>query len=103
MARYFTEDEARADGFTVEHEPELNRFALLRDGEVIGTAHYTLLGESGIDFNGTRVTPEWRGTGLATVLAQRAFSDEIVTGRTIRTSCWFMEGYLAKHPELRGA
>ena len=29
-------------------------------------------------------------TGIAAILARRAFSDEIVTGRNVRTSCWFM-------------
>jgi predicted GNAT family acetyltransferase len=101
MARYLDEAEARAAGFAVEHDAERRRFALTREGRVLGTAHYTLLGENGIDFDGTQVTPEFRGTGLAAILAQRAFSDEIVRGRSIRTSCWFMEGYLARHPELR--
>ena len=90
MARYSTEEEARADGYSVQHEPERSRFALLREGRVLGTAHYTLLGETGIDFDGTQVDPSVRGTGIAAILARRAFSDEIVTGRNVRTSCWFM-------------
>lgn len=101
MARYLSEAEARADGFEVSHDPERHRFVIGREGEVLGTAHYTLLGDTGIDFDGTEVTPALRGTGLAAILAQRAFTDEIVRGRDIRTSCWFMEGYLARHPELQ--
>lgn len=101
MARYFSEADARADGFEVAHEPEQHRFVLGRDGEVLGTAHYTLLGDTGIDFDSTVVTPALRGTGLSGVLAHRALSDDVARGRSIRTSCWFMEGYLAKHPELQ--
>lgn len=101
MARYLDEAAAEADGFAVEHEPERHRFVLGKDGRVLGTAHYTLLGDAAIDFDGTEVAPEVRGTGLAAVLAHRALSDEIVEDRSIRTSCWFMEGYLARHPELQ--
>ena len=100
MAGYSTAEEALADGFTVEHDPASQRFLLLRDGEVMGTAHYTLLGDTGIDFDGTEVTPALRGTGLAAILAHRAFTDKIRSGRELHTSCWFMAGYLERHPEL---
>lgn len=104
MARYVTETEARADGYTFEHEADRHEFVIRRAGEVLGVAHYTLFGEgtaaAAIDFDHTEVDPALRGTGLSGVLAQRALGDEIVRGRRIRTSCWFMEGYLAKHPEF---
>ena len=101
MARYLDEEQAKADGFTIVHEAEASRFALVRgNGEVVGEAHYTLLGDDGIDFDHTVVDPSLRGTGLSGLLAERALTDGIVRGRRIHASCWFIEGYLQKHPHL---
>lgn len=102
MARYLDEAQARADGFGIEHEPERSRFTVVKDGEVIGEAHYSLIGDDAIDFDHTFVSPELRGTGLSGLLAEHALRDDIVDGRKIHASCWFIEGYLAKHLELAG-
>lgn len=100
MATYSDEEQARADGFVIEHQPERRRFALQRGDEVVGEARYTLLGDDAIDFDGTFVTPALRGTGLSALLARHAVTDEIVTGRRMQASCWYIEEFLAKHPEL---
>lgn len=100
MVRYLTDDDAAGDGFQIVHEPQLQRFALIKNAQVIGEAHYSLLGETGINFDHTVVAPSYRGTGLSRLLAHRAVTDEIVRGRKIAASCWFIEGFLAKHPEL---
>jgi len=105
MARYFTEEEARADGFTIVHDPERQEFVLRRDDSSVGVAHYALLGSDAngdpttIDFDHTLVEPELRGTGLSNVLARRALGDDVVRGKQLRTSCWFIEGVVTKHPE----
>jgi predicted GNAT family acetyltransferase len=103
MARYLDEASAAADGYTNEHQPERSRFVLKQGDRVWGEAHYTLFGDGadgGVDFDHTVVDPELRGTGLAALLAHRAVTDEVSHGRAVRASCWFIEGYLAKHPEL---
>lgn len=112
MARYVDEDQAAADGFRFAHEPERTRYALYREDaggeQLVGEAHYTLRGagteqEPGtIDFDHTVVAPALRGTGLSGLLAQRALTGEAIGERRVLASCWFIEGYLAKHPELRG-
>ncbi|MCB1274256.1 MAG: N-acetyltransferase [Leucobacter sp.] len=105
MARYRTEAEALEDGYRVEHRPEHHDFAVLHGERVVGIAHYTLRdAPSGgtIDFDHTEVVRELRGTGLSEVLANRALTDEVVHGRRVRASCWFIDEYLAKHPELLG-
>lgn len=123
MARYSDESQAQADGFRIEHEPDRHRFVVLRDfagtdqgadegaadssaseaasaPTVVGEAHYTLLGEHGIDFDHTVVTPRLRGTGLASLLATRALTSDVVRGRKIQASCWYIEGFLERHPLL---
>ncbi|MGR4008994.1 GNAT family N-acetyltransferase [Leucobacter sp. 1207-22] len=110
MARYLTEEAAAADGFTIVHEPRKSEFALYRTTETktrkLGEAHYTLSGEPGspdatINFDHTFVDPELRGTGLSGLLAHAAVSSDIAADRRTLASCWFIDGYLKKHPEFR--
>lgn len=113
MANYENEDEARAAGFTFDHDREGGQFTVSKDGRVVGVAHYTLSGpEPGevsstapggtptIDFDHTLVVREHRGTGLSALLATRALTDDIVEGRSVRASCWYIDGFIATHPEL---
>lgn len=115
MVRYADEAQARADGFHIAHEPDRNRFVLLQAASgdsdaleaqasaVVGEAHYSLIGAHVIDFDHTVVIPKLRGTGLSGLLAERALTDGIVQGRKIQASCWYIEGYLERHPHLREA
>lgn len=105
MTEYTDLAAAAAAGFRIIHQAERQRFALVRDDgagrvRVIGEAHYTLFGESAIDFDHTVVEREFRGTGLSALLAERALTDVLVQGRTIRASCWYIEQYLERHPHL---
>lgn len=105
MAKYVDEAQATADGFQFVHEPEASRYALYRETgdarELVGEAHYTLQGNTTVDFDHTVVNPALRGTGLAGLLARGALTGDVVEGRRIVASCWFIAGYLEKHPELR--
>lgn len=107
MARYLNAAAAEADGFTIVHEEDAHRFALYQRTEegrtLIGEAHYTLGGSESapsIDFDHTLVSPDFRGTGLSGILAHTAVTDDIVRDRTVHASCWFIDGYLGRHPEL---
>lgn len=100
MSRYLDEAAALADGFTIDHESDRQRFVVREADEVVGEAHYSLLTESMIDFDHTFVVPRLRNTGLSGLLAHRAVTDEIVQGKQVRASCWFIAGYLRDHPEL---
>lgn len=125
MARYTDESQAAADGFRVVHEPERHRYALYLDPPVtqaeaspgtsedenitrparlVGEAHYSVFGDEVVDFDHTVVIPQLRGTGIADVLARHALSDDApdapIGHRRVAASCWFIAGYLRKHPEL---
>ena len=51
-------------------------------------------------FDHTVVDPGLRGTGLSGLLAEHALTDDIVKGRKIQASCWYIEGYLERNPHL---
>lgn len=103
MARYSTEAEAEADGFAFTHDTERGEFTATLGERVIGVLHYSLFegDRPAIDFDHTEVIPEFRGSGIAGLLAARALRSGVIGDRSIRTSCWYMEGVVARHPELR--
>lgn len=98
MARYVDTASAAADGFSIEHREDEHRFVIVNDGDVIGYAHYRLIGEDGIDFDSTVVREEFRGTGLSRLLVRHAVGDDLVRGRDVHASCWFVAGFLRRHP-----
>lgn len=105
MARYIDEAQAASAGFHIVHEPEVTRYAIYKgeadERQLVGEAHYSLRGDTAIDFDHTVVSPSLRGTGLASLLARRALTGEMVQGRRVDASCWFIAEYIEKHPELR--
>ena len=104
MVTYQSEAQAAADGFRIEHQAAAQRFALLRGAEQLGEAHYSLTdrgGEPTINFDHTYVAPKLRGSGLAALLAEHALADDIVLGRRITASCWYIREHLERHPRLR--
>lgn len=102
MARYLTEAAAAEAGITIEHEADRQRFALYQGTarELVGEAHYSFPSAGVVDFDHTVVDDALRGTGLAGLLAQRALTSAVARDNRVQASCWFIEGYLAKHPEL---
>lgn len=106
MARYLTEQDAAAAGIEITHEPAAQRFAIYQAGgagaELVGEAHYSFPREGVVDFDHTVVDDSLRGTGLSGLLARHALTSEVAQAHSVQASCWFIEGYLAKHPELLG-
>ncbi|GAA1327813.1 GNAT family N-acetyltransferase [Leucobacter albus] len=104
MARYLSVEDAAAAGITFLHEPEAQRFAVYHaDGagkRLAGEAHYSFPRDGVIDFDHTLVDPAYRGTGLSGLLAHEAVTSELAQTNAVVASCWFIEGYLAKHPGL---
>lgn len=83
------------------HERERHRFVALRGDDVVGEAHYRLLGDTGIDFDHTVVDPSLRGSGVAARLVRHALADDLAHGRHIEASCSYVAALLDRHPELR--
>lgn len=105
MGKYADEAAAAADDYRFVHQPDRHRFVLVHQGESghheLGEAHYTLIGEEGIDFDHTEVDPSLRGTGLSGLLVRHALADPVVAGRELRASCWFVAGMLEEDPSPR--
>jgi predicted GNAT family acetyltransferase len=86
---------------TVAKEPDASRYALLRDGEVIGIAVYEL-GDDAIDFTHTEVDQDQRKKGLASTLVQQALDDvRANTDLRVIASCPYVRHWLGEHPEYQ--
>lgn len=82
----------------VRDNPERTRYEIVVDGEVAGTAHYSLY-EGSLVFDHTVIDDAYAGRGLARVLARGALDDVRAHGQRIVPLCEFMAGFLAKNPE----
>ena len=51
-----------------------------------------------VDMFETFVPPSLRGQGVAKLLADAAFTWAVDNNVRVRLSCWYLEGYLERHP-----
>ncbi|WP_137875777.1 GNAT family N-acetyltransferase [Rhodococcus sp. Q] len=84
----------------IEHLPENNRFELLVDNKVAAYAEYSEHHHVR-DFDHTVTEDEFRGQGLAGALVAAALDTTRAEGLKIRTSCSYVNAYVAKHPEYQ--
>ena len=84
----------------VVHDPENDRYVLLRDGVEIGQTVYDRPEPGMIEFLHTEIDSSLQDHGLGTALATGAL-DDVRTNSTDRVSaiCPFISGFLRKHPE----
>jgi predicted GNAT family acetyltransferase len=86
---------------TVENQTEQSRYALLKDGEVIGIAEYELRDDA-IVFVHTEVDPEKRERGMASELVQTALDDvRDHTALRVVATCPYVRRWLTDHPEYQ--
>lgn len=84
---------------TVRNNPEHHRYDALVDGEVAGSAFYSLTDEV-ITFIHTEIDPAFEGQGVGSVLARQALDDVRADGsRRVRPNCPFIRGWIERHPD----
>ncbi|WP_217134524.1 GNAT family N-acetyltransferase [Leucobacter chinensis] len=99
MTRFVSEEAALEAGFRIVHEAANERFVLLDETDTVrGIAHYRRFAPDGVNFDHTVVDESLRGTGLSGVLARHALGHELVRGRPVKASCWFMAGLIRRDP-----
>jgi len=83
----------------VTHAPQLSRYELLLDGELVGLADYVRQNDR-IVFTHTEVDPERRGNGWAQLLVESALRDAEREGLEVVPLCPFVSWYIEHHPEF---
>jgi uncharacterized protein len=82
----------------VTHAPQLSRYELRLDGELVGVADYVRRNDR-IVFTHTEVDPERRGKGWAQLLVERALRDAERENLEVVPACPFVSWYIEHHPE----
>ncbi|MCU1374344.1 MAG: N-acetyltransferase [Actinomycetia bacterium] len=76
------------------------RYELVVDGEVAGTADFRL-DEDRVVLPHTVIDPTRRGQGLGAILVKGALDDIRHAGRTVVPTCWYVAQYIDQHPDQR--
>ena len=82
----------------VQHDQDGQIFTLDTDGHRAYLKYYILSPDT-VDLASTVVPPELGGRGVAKVLADAAFSWAVDNKLKMKLSCWYLSGYLKRHPK----
>ncbi len=83
----------------VVHLPEQQRFELALEGHT-AVLEYRMDGET-IVFTHTGVPQAIGGRGIGSQLARAGLEYARARGYRVRPLCWFVAGYIERHPEYR--
>jgi predicted GNAT family acetyltransferase len=84
---------------SVEDNPDLSRFELRLDGELVGWADYRPAGASLIIAH-TEIGEGHEGQGLGGELVRGTLDKIAAGGHTVIPTCPFTAAYIRRHPEL---
>lgn len=85
---------------SIQHNPDNQEFTASHDGQNAELA-YSRPAEGVIDFTHTFVAEELRGQGIGDELAKAGLTYARENDLKVRTSCSFMAGYVAQHPDYQ--
>jgi predicted GNAT family acetyltransferase len=92
------------DEILVHHDPDRDRFEARRDGQVLGVLQYEDQ-ETGAgvvrDMRSTVVDPAAGGRGVGSSLVVHALDDTRERGLTVKATCWFVRGWIQRHPDYQ--
>jgi uncharacterized protein len=80
---------------TVVHRPDLGRYQILYDGEVVGFAAYEMHGPH-MAFMHTEIDPEFAGRGLGRKLVGGALADVGSRHGSVLPYCSFVRSFIAR-------
>jgi predicted GNAT family acetyltransferase len=83
----------------VKHIPEQNRFEIKAEGET-AVLDYILKGAT-ITFTHTGVPSALEGKGIGSKLAKAGLDYARTNKLKVRALCWFVDGYIQRHPEYQ--
>jgi predicted GNAT family acetyltransferase len=86
--------------YNVRHEPELQRFVATVDGDEAYVV-YEPRGEETWVMTHTYTPDVLRGRGIARDVVRAALEAARKDGRSIVPACWYVEGFIQRHPEFQ--
>ena len=93
-------DETSADQGAVRlvHDDDRDRFAAYEGETVVAVLAFEDEGAVR-DLRSTVVAPDRSGRGIGSAIVRFALEDSRARGLSIRPTCWFVRGYVERHPE----
>ena len=83
---------------SIEHNANDERYEIYVDDELAGFTEARVLGDT-VLMPHTLVLEKFSGQGLGGELVGAALDDIRSSGRSVRPTCTYVRGYIAKHPE----
>lgn len=100
---------ADGQGVRLVHEAGRERYEALDGDEVVAVLYYAdepAPGDAGAqapasvrDLRSTVVAPERNGEGLGSALVRHVLDEARADGLAVRPTCWFVDGWIRRHPE----
>jgi len=87
------------DAITVQHSKETSIFTIEIADNPPAYLKYRQIDRSSIDLYTTVVPASLEGQGIAKILANAAFAFARENKLKIKPSCWYIDGYLKRHPQ----
>ncbi len=93
-------DETSADQGAVRlvHDRDRDRFAALEGETVVAVLAFEDEGAVR-DLRSTVVAPDRSGHGIGSAIVRFALEDSRDQGLRVRPTCWFVRGFIERHPE----
>lgn len=83
---------------SISHDTTAKKFFLVEDGKEAHLMYREIAGKVW-DLYHTFVPPEFRGKGVASLLAEAALNEAKKEGKKIIPNCSYVQAYLKRHPE----
>jgi hypothetical protein len=83
----------------IRHLPDSGTFEAQVQGRVAGHLYYRQTGEDGWLMYSTVVDPDMEGRGVGSALCRAAVSAATNAGKRVDSTCWFVSGWIQRHPE----
>lgn len=95
---------AGGQGVHLVHDADRDRYEALDGTEVVAVLYYADEppaegGPTVRDLRSTVVAPERNGEGLGSLLVRHVLDEARAQGLKVRPTCWFVEGWIGRHPE----
>ncbi len=84
----------------VVHNPAAQRFEVRLEGH-LAVLDYVLRDARTVIFPHTEVPPALEGRGIGSRLARAALDWAAAQGYRVIPTCWFVAGYIRRHPEYQ--
>ena len=86
-------------GLVVRRETD-TLFTAWLEGRQVGRCAVAISGDTW-EFYSTVVQPEFEGRGIASALVRTALDAAQEAGARVISSCWYVDGWLERHPEYQ--